>query len=318
MIPCGKARSAEMWRECCAMLKDRVLQIFSVVLFLYVICGGFYCLRFMGTKYIVLCWLIANLCAVLLLLLARRKSSAEYVDCFEQHMRRYGKSWRLKGPKVVRGDACNGKCSVSLKGNFVSLGEYCFVFLINLPYNYLDFPLQLIRSFHEYKIEERRAKSEFSMNSWIDVMVVASFSTSGFLLWFLDQGNGYWLTFFAGYFVWRIVVITISKLRDITSINIASRNRTIFIYLVNIADLVFCYSYLYLYFDAVDKSTEHFKLDAIVYALRIFTTQGVDDPTITRCAAQDFLIISQMFVFIILFIMVVTNLFGLKEGKKEI
>ena len=258
-------------------------------------------------------WLIPNLIAIIVLWLSFGLFGSELTsNCFEQHLKEYRNLFKPNKKDIFVKFVCCGEYSV-FKYKFKSCGERVFLIFVNTLYNLLDFPLHLIRALHKYDIKANEPKSEFSMNSCIDGLVFAYSIIS--ILIFYNENNIVRTHFFAGYYVWRIMFITFSKLRDVTANSIASFNRILFLYILNIVDLVFCFAYLYIYYGVVDKTMEkYYGYNAVFYSLKVFTTQGMDG-LFTDCLEQRILVITQLFVFVILFIMVIANISRLKEEK---
>lgn len=182
--------------------------------------------------------------------------------------------------------------------------------IINALYNYLDCFMHLIRCKIKYNFITKK-EDQIKLNEAIDKEVIVCFIMSfvPVIIFMICNKINSIIYVISGYYVWRMVFIVVAKLRDISARFIESISRTIYIYILNVIEIILGFSFLYYVFDVSETMG-----DAIILSLRIVTTQGIDSNMIS-CATQKILIGSQLFVFIVMFIFIITNLSLLKIRK---
>jgi hypothetical protein len=257
-----------------------------------------FCIWVLPSSWRLFSWVVANILSNLVLFYFFLNTTRASQNVLEEHLKRRRMFWHKR------------------KTRFASYLDRRGRTLFQWGSDLLNYPLNLVRVFQKFSSLRNRAKSPYALNSWIDSLVLLSFVLSATIFIISDASKEWlWTELFASYFVWRIISLFFLKLHDIFERLIASFNRTVILSLFNVVDLVICYAYLYLYLGIIQPPM---KLDAFLFSFRVFTTQGVDNGMRIACFSQKLLLISQLIVFIVLFMMVIANIFNLKEeGRKR-
>jgi|GEM_PF-6539695 len=240
---------------------------------------------------------VANVLSNLVLFYFFLDATRASQNVLEEHLRQRGEFWRKS------------------KTEFASYLDRRGQALFQWGSDLLSYPLNLVRVFQQFNALTNREQSLYSLNSCIDLLVILSFVLSAIIFLVSDASREcLWTELFAAYFVWHIISLFFLKLHDIFERLLASFNRTIILSLFNVIDLVICYAYLYRYMGIIQPQM---KLDALLSSFKMFTTQGVDNAMRIASSWQKLLLISQLIMFIILFVVVIANIYNLKEEDRK-
>jgi len=190
----------------------------------------------------------------------------------------------------------------------------CFVYFIYLR---IDFFYNLSKLLHH-----SNNKSDDSYKKCNDILILTYFTIDLILIVLFYKFNIFHRTFeciISNYFLWRIAAILFIKLNELLSFQFQrakfqSFNRSFLTFIFNFIEILISYTVLY--------STDYFhifpekKSGAMFKTLKIFTDWSVDNID-SLCCSQKVLVMSQIFVFIIMFSGFLTNLanFDFKRGK---
>lgn len=161
-------------------------------------------------------------------------------------------------------------------------------------------------------IYEKDSHNDKYMDFWIDFEVLC-FSILGIIFYYNVNSNSLFETAVCSFFIWRILIILFIKLNEIFSFQFkgakyGSFNRSIIMFLINLTEIIIGYSFLYSsYYFYVFREERNF--ETIFKTLNIFTDWTVDGIS-KFCLSQQFLVLSQIFIFIILitvFIQAISN-----------
>jgi hypothetical protein len=136
-----------------------------------------------------------------------------------------------------------------------------------------------------------------------------------FLIAIIFYENINYCFFLSSYFIWRILVICFFKLRLIVDIGIGEKAmvsfpRTLLATIINFIEIIIGFSYLN-YFFTVTTLTN--KFDIFIETLLAFTTMNFD--LNYQCTAQKWIVIFEVFTFIIFIIFFIVNITNLKRKK---
>jgi hypothetical protein len=214
---------------------------------------------------------------------------------------------KIKKNKSVLRNYINNRKDL-YKTNERSLLERGLLYVIFKVLMYIDGFQNIIRLLYEEKLEPSKFKKwKASYSTSIEIIIFIYFIIS-----FAAFCYGQRCEYYAGFFFWRVLTINFISLGMICEVNLPdleqdvfSPNRTLFLTIANIIELTIGYSYLYFY-SAACKS---FDVDTFIATLKIFSTLGVDDIVINPTTHfQKFILIIQMFSFIILFLLFMTKM----------
>jgi len=181
---------------------------------------------------------------------------------------------------------------------------YVFYFLLN-PFS------NIFRYFSpKYDLFSKNNIKKCINRKWLDTFTEVEVTAYLFL----------WIGFYSSicnseviqiFMIWRIIIISLSKIQEITfisdknEINFQSFNRTFILTFINFLELILIYAYLYSHswFYLFDG-----KLKSIRETLYIFVNWNVSDQKIILCKSQEILLYSQVFIFIIIFMILIGNI----------
>ncbi len=212
------------------------------------------------------------------------------------------------------------KDGIEISCKYIRKSETClnrlYLIFFYLPYYFIDIFSSLPRIIPYVFCNKKGIKQkENIVNNLIDLSVSLLFISAIIIYSNYDRFNSAYLSFYCSFFVWRIIVILIYKLKEIADIGLEGRSivsfpRTLLITFINFFEIILGFSFLNDYFNVTTLTN---KCNIFIETLLVFTT--MDFNLNTQCTAQKVIIFFEILAFLIFVIFFIANIANLKRKE---